>query len=75
MNSYTKFEEFSRQSGNEILMLIKGHNSSTYLMKITHFNPKPFLPDINYYTKLEEYWSINAHDRARKQKLNVNKGE
>ena len=40
-----------------------------YLTKFTIFNPKPLLPDINFYTKFEENWLIKFNAQDRDQNL------
>ena len=61
-------------SGNEILKLIKGHNSLKILLKMTGNNPKldPVSDDVH--TKFGPILSIRSQDIERKQNSDVNQG-
>ena len=56
---------------NEILMVIKGHNSGTNVRKIICNNPKL---DLTRHIKFGENLSISSQDIERKQKFIVNQG-
>ena len=49
-------------SRNEISALIKGHNSGTYLQKMTCYNPKLDLAKMNAYIKFSEILPIDSQD-------------
>ena len=52
--------------GNEILTLIKGHNSVKILPKITGNNPKLDLVNVDVHTKFGQILSIHSQDIERK---------
>ena len=53
-------------SGNEILTTIKGHNSATYLQKMTAKNPNLDLVNIHSYIRFGEILSIYSQEIERK---------
>ena len=59
-------------SRNEILALIKGHNSSTNFPKMMFNNPKLDLVNINAYIKFGENMSSNSQDIERIRNFGVN---
>ena len=61
-------------SGNEILVLIRGHNSGINVRKILCNNPKLDLANINAYIKFGENQSVCSRDIERKQNFGVNQG-
>ena len=61
-------------SGNEILMIIKGHNSVKILQKMTGNNPKPDLVNVDLHTKFGWILSIRSHDIEQKRNSDVNQG-
>ena len=72
MNAYIKFGEnlsicSQDMGGNEILALIKGHNSGTNMRKRTCNNPKLDPVNINAYIKFGENLSICSQDIELKQ--------
>ena len=60
-------------SGNKILAYIKGHNSGTYLRKMTYY-PKLDLVNMNSYIKFGENLSICSVDFDQKQNFVLNQG-
>ena len=77
INAYIKFGEnlvLKILSGNEILALIKGHNSGTNVRKMTCNNPKLDLVNMNAYIKLSEILPIGSQDIEQKQSFGINKG-
>ena len=61
-------------SGNEILTLIKGHNSVKILRKMTGNNPKLDLVNVDVHTKFGQNLSICSQDIERKRNSDVNQG-
>ena len=61
-------------SGNEILAIIKGHNSCTNVQKMICNNPKLDLVNINAYIKFGEILSICSQGIELKQNFGVIKG-
>ena len=61
-------------SGNEILTLIKGHNSIKILGKMTGNNPKLDLVNVDVHTKFGRILSMRSQDIERKRNSNVNQG-
>ena len=61
-------------SGNEILTLIKGHNSIKILGKITGNNPKLDLVNVDVHTKFGWILSMRSQDIERKQNSDINQG-
>ena len=61
-------------SGNEILTLIKGHNSVEILRKMTGNNPKLDLVNVDVHTKFGQILSIRSQDIERKRNSDVNQG-
>ena len=61
-------------SGNEILTLIKGHNSVKILQKMTGNNPKLDLVNVDVHTKFGQILSIHSQDIERKRNSDVNQG-
>ena len=61
-------------SGNEILTLIKGHNSIKILGKMTGNNPKLDLVNVDVHTKFGRILSMRSQDIERKQNSDVNQG-
>ena len=61
-------------SGNEILALIKDHNSGTNVGKTTSNNPKLDLVNMNAYIKFGEKISVSSQDIERKRYFVVNQG-
>ena len=55
------------EQGNQFLTHIEGNNSVLIGRNLPIYNPKPLLPNINYYAKFEENLSRNAQDRERKR--------
>ena len=62
-------------SGNEILALIKGHNSGTNVRKMTCNYPKLDLVNMNAYIKFGENLSFFFYDIEWKQNFGVNQGQ
>ena len=56
-------------SGNEISVLIKGHNSGTNLRKIMCNNPKVNLAKVNAYIKFGEILPFGSQDIERNKIL------
>ena len=54
-------------SGNEILALIKGHNSGTNFQNMPCNNPKLDLVNMNAYIKFGENMSSSSQDIERKE--------
>ena len=66
-------------SGNEILTLIKGHNSIKILGKMTGNNPKLDLVNVDVHnvdvhTKFGRILSMRSQDIERKRNSDVNQG-
>ena len=61
-------------SRNEILTLIKGHNSGTNMRKRTCNNPKLDFVNVSAYIKFGEKLSICSQDIEGEQKFGVNQG-
>ena len=61
-------------SGNEILTLIKGHNSIKILGKMTGNNPKLDLVNVDVHTKFSRILSMRSQDIERKRNSDVNQG-
>ena len=61
-------------SGNEILTLIKGHNSVKILRKMAGNNPKLDLVNVDVYIKFGQFLSIPSQDIERKRNFDVNQG-
>ena len=61
-------------NGNEILALIKGHNTGTNVRKMTANNPIIDLVSINSNIKLGQNLSICSQDTERKRNFGVNQG-
>ena len=57
-----------------ILTSIKGHNSLTYLRKMTANNPNVDLVSINSYITFGQNLSICSQDIERKRNFGVNQG-
>ena len=54
-------------SGNKILTLIKGRNSINILQKMTGYNPKLDVVNVDVLTKFGQILSICSQDIERKQ--------
>ena len=65
---------FKILSGNEILMLIKGHNSVKILRKMTGDNPKLDHVNVDVHTKFGQILSIHSRDIEWKRNSEVNQG-
>ena len=61
-------------SGNNILTPIKGCNSVKILRKMTGYNPKLDLVNVDVHTKFGRILSIRSQDIERKQNSDVNQG-
>ena len=61
-------------SGNEILTLIKGHNSIKILGKMMGNNPKLDLVNVDVHTKFGRILSMRSQDIERKRNSDVNQG-
>ena len=61
-------------SGNEILTLVKGHNSVKILRKMTGNNPKLDLNNVDVHLNFGQILSICSRDIERKQNSDVNQG-
>ena len=61
-------------SGNEILTLIKGHNSVKILRKMTGNNPKLDLVNVDVHVKFGQILSSHSQDIERKPNSDVNQG-
>ena len=61
-------------SGNEILTLIKGHNSVKIKQKLKGNNPKLDLVNVDVHTKFGRILSMRSQDIERKQNSDVNQG-
>ena len=61
-------------SGNEILKSIMGRNSVKILRKMTAYNPKLDLVDVDVHTKFGQILSICSQDSERKRNSDVNQG-
>ena len=61
-------------SENKILTLIKGRNSIKILQKMTGYNPKLDVVNVDVYTKFGQILSIRSQDIERKQNSDVNQG-
>ena len=61
-------------SGNEILTLIKGHNSVNILRKMMGNNPKLDLVNVDVHIKFGQILSIRSQDIERKPNSDVNQG-
>ena len=61
-------------SRNEILTIIKGHNSVKILQKLTGNNPKLDLVNDDVHTKFGPILSIRSQDIERKQNSDINQG-
>ena len=61
-------------SGNEILTVIKGHNSVKILRKMTGNNPKLDPVNDDVHTKFGPILSIRSQDIERKRNSDVNQG-
>ena len=61
-------------SGNEILTLIKGHNSIKILGKMTGNKPKLDLVNVDVHTKFGRILSMRSQDIERKRNSDVNQG-
>ena len=61
-------------SGNEILTLIKGHNSIKILGKMTGNNPKLDLVNVDVHSKFGRILSMRSQDIERKRNSDVNQG-
>ena len=59
---------------NQILTLIKGHNSVANLLKMMLYNPNGDLVNDNVYTEFGLILSINSRDMEQKPKSEVNQG-
>ena len=55
-------------------MLFKGRNSIKILRKMTGYNPKLDVVNVDVYTKFGQILSIRSHDIERKQNSDVNQG-
>ena len=62
-------------SGNKILTLFKGHNSVKIWRKMTGYNPKLDVVNVDVYTKFGQILSIRSQDIERKQNSDVNQGQ
>ena len=71
-----KFCPFVRKilNGNEILALIKGHNSGTNVRKITVINTKLDLVNMYAYTKIGENPFVCSRDNEGKRNFGVHQG-
>ena len=61
-------------SGNEILTLIKGHNSVKILQKMTGSNPELDLVNVDVHIKFGQILSRHSQDIERKRNSDVNQG-
>ena len=61
-------------SGNEILTSIKGRNSVKILRKMTVYDTKLDLVNVDVHTKFGQILSICSQDIERKPNSNVNEG-
>ena len=61
-------------SRNEILTLIKGHNSVANLQKMTLYNPNLDLVNANVYTNFGKILSIGSQDIEWKRNSDINQG-
>ena len=61
-------------SGNEILTLIKGHNSVKILQKLKGNNPKLDLVNVDVHTKFGRILSMRSQDIEWKRNSDVNQG-
>ena len=61
-------------NGNEILTLIKGHNSVKILRKMTGNNPKLDLVNVDVHTKFGRILSMSSQDIEWKRNSDVNQG-
>ena len=61
-------------SGNEILTLIKGHNSIKIMGKMTGNNPKLDLVNVDVHTKFGRILSMRSQDIERKRNSDINQG-
>ena len=68
MQNLVKFHQFVLKilSGNEILILIRGHNSVIDLLNLTRNNPNLDLVNINVYAKFGHIPSIGSQDIEQK---------
>ena len=57
---------FKILSGNEILTLIKGHNSVANLQRMTRYNPNLDLVNANVYTNFGQILSLGSQDIEQK---------
>ena len=60
-------------SGNEILTIIKGHNSKNW-QKLTGNNPKLDLVNVDVHKKFGQILSMPSQDIERKRNSDVNQG-
>ena len=67
MQNYIKFHRFNYKilSGNEILIIIKGHNCVVYLQKLMCNKPNLDLVNVNVYAKFGLIASISSYDTER----------
>ena len=61
-------------SGNEILTIIKGHNSVKILQKLTGNNPELDLVNVDVHKKFGRILSMRSQDIERKRNSDVNQG-
>ena len=61
-------------SGNKFLTSIKGSNSVKILRKMTGYNPKLDVVNVDVYTKFGQILSIRSQDIERKRNYAVNQG-
>ena len=75
MQVLIKFDQFVHKilSGNKILTIIKGHNASANLRKLTRNIPKQDLVKINDYAKFDPTPSIRSQNIKRKRNFDNTK--
>ena len=61
-------------SRNEILTLIKGHNSVANWREMMLYNPNLDLINVNVYVKFGKILTIGSQDIERKQNSDINQG-
>ena len=76
MQNLVRFCQFVLEllSRNEILMSIKGRNSIKIWRKMTVYNPKLDLDNVDVHTKFGQILSIRSQDIERKPHSDVNQG-
>ena len=76
MQNLIKFCQFVYKilSGNEILTIIKGHNSIENVQKLMGNNPNLDLVKVNAYAKFDQIPSIRSQDIEQKRNFDDNQG-